>query len=126
MQSKHSWVLIISLSFLNKKKLFKDGDLQNYLACLKYKARQTLSVAKQIKFCHQLADGLSYIHEKHIIHRDIKPSNLLLINNNQIIKYADFGFSIQNNSADSFCGTYLGTINYAVYYAFKKYFFLIK
>lgn len=93
--------------------LCKDGDLQNYLACLKYKARQTLSVAKQIKFCHQLADGLSYIHEKHIIHRDIKPSNLLLINNNQIIKYADFGFSIQNNSADSFCGTYLGTINYA-------------
>lgn len=37
-----------------------------------------------------LLEGVAYVHEKNIIHRDLKPANLLL-NNEGILKIADFG-----------------------------------
>ncbi|KAJ3091884.1 kinase subunit of RNA polymerase II carboxy-terminal domain kinase I, partial [Physocladia obscura] len=40
----------------------------------------------------QLFEGLAYLHEKGIIHRDMKGSNLLL-NNDGILKLADFGLA---------------------------------
>ena len=36
--------------------------------------------------------GLAEVHSKNVIHRDIKPANLL-IDNNMIVKLADFGIS---------------------------------
>jgi len=47
----------------------------------------------EIKFIiKQILDGLSYLHEKHIMHRDLKSSNIL-VNSNAEIKLADFGMS---------------------------------
>ena len=71
-----------------------------------------LPIAKQINLCYQLARGLDYIHSNNVSHRDIKPANILLTRNE--IKYADFGFSIQNDSSNSSCETKIGTLNYAV------------
>jgi serine/threonine-protein kinase Chk1 len=42
-------------------------------------------------FC-QLINGVEYLHSKGIVHRDLKPENLLL-NDNDLIKIADFGLA---------------------------------
>ncbi|KAE9618998.1 putative protein-serine/threonine kinase CMGC-CDK-CRK7-CDK9 family [Lupinus albus] len=59
-----------------------------------------LSASPEIKFSepqvkcymHQLLSGLEHCHKRHVLHRDIKGSNLL-INEEGILKVADFGLA---------------------------------
>ncbi|GAB2266249.1 hypothetical protein Dimus_001270 [Dionaea muscipula] len=47
----------------------------------------------QVKcYMHQLLSGLEHCHNHHVLHRDIKGSNLL-IDNNGVLKIADFGLA---------------------------------
>ena len=57
--------------------------------------------------------ALQYIHsfDPPIIHRDIKPENILLDENNRV-KLADFGWSNYMNTDDDFRKTYCGTPEY--------------
>ena len=43
-----------------------------------------------LQYFYAITRGLQYLHEKGIAHRDIKPDNLLL-DENDILKVADFG-----------------------------------
>ncbi|MEK7482802.1 MAG: FHA domain-containing serine/threonine-protein kinase [Planctomycetota bacterium] len=65
-------------------------------------------ILKVIKVFSEIADAISYIHEKNIFHLDIKPKNIL-ITQNGIAKLVDFGLaSIVKNvalTATKFNGT---------------------
>lgn len=50
-----------------------------------------------IKFLHDVAAGLEYLHDHNIIHLDIKPDNILLDDNCNFL-VTDFGISVSENS----------------------------
>ena len=67
-----------------------------------------------IKFLHDVAAGLEYLHDRNIIHQDIKPDNIL-IDDNCNYMVTDFGISVaslggMNNSRGMSGGTqaYMG------------------
>jgi serine/threonine protein kinase len=64
------------------------------------------SEARSARYIDQMADGLAYLHAKHVIHRDIKPENILLGVNGEL-KIADFGWSVHAPSLrrQTTCGT---------------------
>lgn len=50
-----------------------------------------------IKFLHDVAAGLEYLHDHNIIHQDIKPDNILLDDNCNFM-VTDFGISVNSSS----------------------------
>ncbi|KAF0687476.1 Aste57867_20785 [Aphanomyces stellatus] len=68
------------------------GDIAWYI---KQSARG-LSMDQTRNYMSQLASGLQFLRQQHVIHRDLKPANLLLSSKNvasQKVKIADFGFA---------------------------------
>jgi len=58
--------------------------------------------------CHEILEGLVFLHKHRVIHRDLKAGNVLLTLDGQV-KLADFGVSAKNKHTlqkrDSFIGT---------------------
>lgn len=61
------------------------GDLANLCR------RERLSLKQALFFLEQTCAGLGHAHQSGIIHRDIKPQNLLLTEDHETVKIADFG-----------------------------------
>jgi serine/threonine protein kinase len=52
---------------------------------------EPLNFEQTLFYLEQVCSGLQHAHDVGIIHRDIKPQNLLLTENREIVKIADFG-----------------------------------
>ncbi|EQC30003.1 ULK/ULK protein kinase [Saprolegnia diclina VS20] len=68
------------------------GDISSYIK----QSSHGLSMAQTRNYMSQLAAGLQFLRQQHVIHRDLKPANLLLSSrnpNSQKVKIADFGFA---------------------------------
>ncbi len=65
------------------------------------------SVEAVVNWARQLAQFLSFIHERNIIYRDMKPANVILSQDNQL-KIVDFGIacSTQDNATQIIMGTH--------------------
>ncbi|KAJ7135029.1 kinase-like protein [Mycena crocata] len=74
--------IFLMIEFAGKGELYK--QLSKY---------GSFSEKRSSRYIDQMADGLLYLHGKHVIHRDIKPENLLLGINGEL-KIADFGWSV--------------------------------
>ncbi|KAF0437017.1 kinase-like protein [Gigaspora margarita] len=64
-----------------------DGNLREYLK----REHLRLSWQDRLKFAQEIAEGLTFLHEKGIFHRDLHSKNILV--HNQRMMIADFGVS---------------------------------
>ncbi|KAI8998238.1 kinase-like domain-containing protein, partial [Gaertneriomyces semiglobifer] len=72
------------------------GLMQHYPDKSLYRLEHLKCIAKQ------MFEGLQYMHERGVLHRDLKVGNLLL-NNDGILKIADFGFARERDINEE-CG----------------------
>jgi serine/threonine protein kinase len=95
-------VLLIVLELAGGGELF---DFLSYTGCFDERVART--------YFHQLISGLKECHSQGIAHRDLKPENLLL-DNEFVLKIADFGFAHMNSndSAKHVMRTECGTKGY--------------
>ena len=69
---------------------------------------EPLAESRIWSYIQQIADALSYMHDRRVMHRDIKPANVFVISE-QVIKLGDLGlgryFSSKTDQATSTVGT---------------------
>jgi serine/threonine-protein kinase len=87
---------------------FLEGDeLRSVLA-----AREPLPVVLALDIAAQVADGLAYAHERHVVHRDIKPTNIMVVRGS-LVKITDFGIArMRTNEVKTMTGMILGSPKY--------------
>ena len=74
--------------------------------------RRRLPAAEAITIMEQALSGLGYAHKRNIVHRDIKPANIM-INEDEIVKVADFGIArLVGSARQTKLGSIVGTLEY--------------
>jgi serine/threonine protein kinase len=73
--------------------------------------QKSINLLQALKYIEQVCAGLGHAHKNGVIHRDIKPQNLLLTEDRETVKIADFG--VARFSASDSPITRVGTNIYA-------------
>jgi serine/threonine protein kinase len=74
--------------------------------------REPLPLALALDIAAQVAEGLDYAHERHIVHRDIKPANIMIVRDG-LVKITDFGIArMRTNEVKTMTGMILGSPKY--------------
>jgi serine/threonine protein kinase len=73
--------------------------------------QKSMSLTQALKYIEQVCAGLGHAHKNGVIHRDVKPQNLLLTEDRETVKIADFG--VARFSASDSPITRVGTNIYA-------------
>ncbi len=74
--------------------------------------REPLPVEQALDIAAQVADGLAYAHDRHIVHRDIKPANIMVVRDG-LVKITDFGIArMRTNEVKTMTGMILGSPKY--------------
>ncbi|XP_045117846.1 serine/threonine-protein kinase PLK1-like isoform X2 [Portunus trituberculatus] len=70
------------------------------------KHRRTLTEPEVRYYMRQLAEGVAYVHQQHVIHRDLKLGNMFLTED-MSVKIGDFGLAtrVDDNRNVTICGT---------------------
>jgi serine/threonine-protein kinase len=83
------------------------GDLRDMLA-----EGRLPPVDKAVDIAAQVAEGLAYAHEHHVVHRDIKPANIMITPQGRV-KIADFGIArMRSAESRTQTGVILGSPKY--------------
>lgn len=84
--------------------LMSGGSVYDFL----HKQKGVLKLPAILNVAIDVSKGMSYLHQNNIIHRDLKAANLLM-NENEVVKIADFGISrmqLQSGVMTAETGTY--------------------
>jgi serine/threonine-protein kinase len=74
--------------------------------------REPLPVTLALDIAAQVAEGLDYAHERHIVHRDVKPANIMIVRDG-LVKITDFGIArMRTNEVKTMTGMILGSPKY--------------
>ncbi|ESO83096.1 hypothetical protein LOTGIDRAFT_223090 [Lottia gigantea] len=95
---------------------YKDGNLSMFIEFCEGGALDSIMVdlekplsEDQIRYvCHEMCEGLVYLHDNKVIHRDLKAGNVLLTLDGDV-KLADFGVSAKNTKTHQRRDTFIGT-----------------
>ncbi|MFO7683687.1 MAG: Calx-beta domain-containing protein, partial [Chloroflexota bacterium] len=93
------------------------GSLTNYMRQLEW-AGSRPPVAMVVTIAAQIAEGLSYAHQRGLIHRDIKPGNILLKMREGVYQprqavITDFGLAVQRKDGDEMdTAPFMGSLAY--------------
>lgn len=73
--------------------LMRGGSLYDLL----HNSSSELPWKKKIDILYEISRGIQFLHLQSVAHRDLKPANILLSQDHQQVKLADFGFSRKVN-----------------------------
>ncbi len=87
-----------------------DCTLRNRLQSCREAEWPGIPAGELLGYLWESAEGLDFLHAKHVIHRDVKPDNILLLHGHA--KVADFGLARQQEQTMAPMKTLAGTPSY--------------
>ena len=73
------------------------------ISLTKYLAKnKTVDINKRISIAKMLANGVAYMHKEKIAHGDLKTDNIIVSQNAEKVKIADFGVAVSQKHGETF------------------------